>query len=119
MAEGKLVKVAELESYCPPKHIDMDTWAIINKNTVGAELVGFVLTEIRPGGEAEEDTHPGVEHGYFMISGVGEALVEGEKFIVNPNECLWIPPGARHGIKPVGKESIRFLVFSARPPSKG
>jgi len=53
-----------------------------------------------------------------MISGVGEACVDGERFIVNPSECLSIPPGAAHSIKPIGGQSIRFLVFMA-PPRQG
>jgi mannose-6-phosphate isomerase-like protein (cupin superfamily) len=114
MEKAKLLKIAEINSWCPPKHTNTDAWALINKDTVGSEHVNFALTEIRPGGEAEEATHPGAEHGYFMVSGVGEAYVEGEKFMVNPNECLWIPPGAKHSIKPVGQEPIRFLVFSGR-----
>ena len=83
---------------------------------MGAERVTISLTEIHPGGYAEETTHPGSEHCYFMISGVGEAYVEGKKFIVNPSECLYVPPGAKHSIKPIGGQTIRFLVFGTPLP---
>ena len=118
MTKGKLLKVAELESFCPPAHTNTDAWGMINKNTVGAEFTNFSLTEIRPGGEAQETTHPGAEHGVFVLSGVGEAYVEGEKFIVHPYECLWVPHGARHSIKPLGKQTLRAVVFSANPSAK-
>jgi len=115
MAEAKLLKLAEIKSVCPPKHTNTDAFAIVTKNTVGAQHIEFFLTEIHPGGEAEEDVHPISEHAYFMISGTGEAIVDGKKFIVNPSECLYIPPGAKHGIKPIGGQTIRFIVFMAPP----
>ena len=112
-----LRKLTEIDSVCPSKHSVTDTFPILTKTTVGVEHIEFFLTEIHPGGEAEEDVHPISEHAYFMISGVGEAYVDGEKFMVNPSECLYIPPGARHSIKPVGGQTIRFVVFMA-PPRK-
>jgi mannose-6-phosphate isomerase-like protein (cupin superfamily) len=115
MADGKLIKLAELQSVCPPGHINTETLEIITKNTVGAEHIELFLSEMHPGGEAEESVHPFSEHGYFMISGVGEAVVEGKRFTLHPNECLYIPPGAKHGIKPVGKNTIRVIVFMSPP----
>jgi len=115
MAKGKLVKVNQLDAICPPKHVNTDIWVMISKETVGAEKVMLSLAEIHPGGAAEEDSHPGSEHGLFMISGVGEAFVGDRQYIVNPGECLWIPPGAKHGIKPVGGQTIRMVVFTAPP----
>ena len=99
--EATLYKMEELQSLCPPKHINTDAFTLIPKET-GAK--GFVLfcTEVHPGGEAELDTHPGREHCYFMLSGCGDATVDGKKFTVRPGDVLWIPPGAEHGIKPVG-----------------
>jgi len=115
MDKGKVIKVAELESFMPPAHTNTDAWIIINKDTVGAKLTSFSLTEIRPGGEAEETTHPGAEHGLFILSGIGEAVVQGEKFIVHPYECIWVPPGAKHSLKPIGNQTLRALVFSVKP----
>ena len=114
--EATLYKMEELPSACPPKHINTDAFTLIPKET-GAE--GFVLfcTEVHPGGEAEVDIHKGREHCYFMLSGCGEAVVNGKKFTVRPGDCLWIPPDAEHGIKPVGGQTIRFAVVLAPSPS--
>jgi len=115
MSAGKLLKVSELESYCPEGHTHTDTWGIIKKDTVGAKHVVIALCEMRPGGEADAASHPGAEHGYFLLSGIAEAFVEDKKFLMNPNECLWVPPGAKHGIKAIGRQTIKFIVFSGRP----
>lgn len=114
MVEGKHIKLAELQPVCLPGHAKTESYEIITKNTVGAKHIEFYLSEMHPGGEAEESIHPISEHGYFMISGVGEATVEGKKFTIRPNECLYIPPGAKHGIKPIGGP-IRVIVFMAPP----
>jgi glyoxylate utilization-related uncharacterized protein len=102
MAVAKLIKIAELQSLLPPKHTNTHAFTIIDKSSVGAQEFEMFLTEIHPGGEAQEDLHPASEHAIFVISGVGEAIVEGENFIVNPSECLYLPPGTRHSMRPVG-----------------
>ena len=114
-AEPKVMKLAEMQSVCPPKHRDTDAFTLIGQDT-GAKNFVLFLTEVHPGGEAEPDVHAGREHCYFVISGVGDAQVNGKKFRLNPGECLWIPPGAEHGIKPVGGQTLRFAVVTAPPP---
>ena len=31
-------------------------------------------------------------------------------------DCLWLPPGCEHGVKPVGGQTLRFVVVTAPPP---
>jgi mannose-6-phosphate isomerase-like protein (cupin superfamily) len=114
-AEAKVMRLSELTSACPPKHVNTDAFTMIGQDT-GAK--GFVLfnVEVHPGGEAELDTHPGREHCYFVLSGVGAATVEGKKFELHPGDCLWIPPGVEHGVKPVGGQTLRFAVVTSPPP---
>jgi len=113
--KAKLYSMEKLDSACPPKHVNTDAFVLIPQET-GA--VGYTLfcTEVHPGGEAQLDTHPGREHCYFLLSGVGEAEVEGKKFKMRAGDCLWIPPGAIHGIKPIGGQTIRFAVVVSPPP---
>lgn len=106
-------KIEDLKSGCPPKHYNTDAYTLVNYETCGAKKIEFFLTEIHPGGYTDSDIHEGQEHAYFMLSGVAEAEVEGEKFILRPAELLYIPPGASHKIKPIGGQTIRFCVFMA------
>ncbi len=114
-ADAKIIKISELESFCPPKHVNTDSFTMISEDLGATKFVLFV-TEIHPGGEAQLDVHKGREHCYFIMSGVGEAQVEGKKFILHPGDCLWIPPDAEHGVKPVGGQTLRFAVVTAPPP---
>ena len=113
--EATVYRMSELQSACPPKHINTDAFTLIPEET-GAK--GFVLfcTEVHPGGEAEPDVHLGREHCYFILSGVGDAVVNDKKFRVGPGDCVWIPPDAVHGIKPVGGQTLRFAVVTSPPP---
>lgn len=115
VGKAKLMRMRDIQPVCPPKHTNTEAFPLVTKNTVGAQHVEFSITEIHPEGEAEENTHPISEHAYFMISGRGLATVEGEEFIVEPNDLLWIPMGAKHGIKPIGGQTIRFAVLTAPP----
>jgi mannose-6-phosphate isomerase-like protein (cupin superfamily) len=114
-AKAKVMRLADLPSKCPPKHSHTDAFTMIGEDTGATRFVLFNV-EIRPGGEAELDTHPGCEHCYFVLSGVGDAVVDGEPFRLHPGDCLWIPPGSEHGIKPVGGQTLRFIVVTSPPP---
>ena len=114
-AETKVIRLADLKPVCPPKHVKTDAFTMIGQDSGAKNFVLFNV-EIHPGGEAELDTHPGREHCYFVLSGVGEAVVEAKHFTLDPGDCLWIPPGAKHGIKPKGGQSLRFIVVTAPAP---
>lgn len=86
---------------------------LVNRNSVGAKRVELYLVDIHPGGEGFDDAHPGCEHGFFILSGEGEACVEGERFELRPEDCLFIPEGARHSVKTVGNIPMRMMVFMA------
>lgn len=114
-SEAKVYKLSEIESVCPPKHSATNAFNLISEES-GAKGFALFNVEIQPGGEAEVHTHPGREHCYFVLSGIGDALVDGENFILNPGDCLWIPPGAEHGIKPVGGQTLRTAVVTSPAP---
>lgn len=110
---GRLIRSAGQTPVCPPKHVLTDAVALVNGNVAGASQIELYLVDFKPGGEGFEDAHPGCEHGFFVLSGKGEAWVEGERFELGPEDCLFIPEGARHSIKTLGEESLRTVVFMA------
>lgn len=114
-AAAKVIRLSKLQSECPPKHVRTDAFTVIGEDTGAKNFVLFNV-EIHPGGEAQPDTHPGREHCYFVLSGVGDATVDGQKFELHPGDCLWMPPGVRHGVKAVGGQTLRFVVVTAPPP---
>ncbi len=113
--KAKVMRLADLNSTCPPRHTKTDAFTMIGEDT-GAQNFVLFNVEIHPGGQAEPDTHPGREHCYFVLSGIGDAMVDGKTFTLHPGDCLWIPPGAEHGVKAVGSQTLRFVVVTAPPP---
>ncbi|HUL29879.1 MAG TPA: cupin domain-containing protein, partial [Thermodesulfobacteriota bacterium] len=77
----------------------------------------FHITEIRPGGTADEDIHPIEDHAFYCISGRAMANVEGEEMLMEPGSALWVPKGAKHSFKVLGGETFRIAVVFA-PPRK-
>jgi mannose-6-phosphate isomerase-like protein (cupin superfamily) len=113
--KGKLLRLDDFQPFCPPKHSNTDCYPLVTNASCGAENLSFMVVDIHPGGMAEEATHSNPEHGYFLLSGIAIAKVEGEEFILKPHDCLWIPKATKHEIKPQGDQAIRFVVFSAPP----
>lgn len=110
---AQLIHATALPAVCPPKHRKTDGRAVINRKTVGTEQIELYLVDIFPGGEGEQDIHPDCDHGFFILQGIGEAEVEGERFFMEPNDCLFIPRGARHSVRPLNGETLRMVVFMA------
>lgn len=46
---------------------------------------------------------------YYMLSGIGEVNIDGEKQVVEPGDTIHIPPMATQSIKNIGDEDLAFL----------
>jgi mannose-6-phosphate isomerase-like protein (cupin superfamily) len=118
MAKGKLFKVDHNLKYMEPaKHTLTHSFPLISPKTCEGAQYEFHITEIGPGGTAEDDVHPNEDHAFFCISGRATAVVEGEQFLVEPGCALWVPKGAKHSFKVLGGEVFRIAVVFA-PPRK-
>lgn len=57
------------------------------------------------------------EEAYFIVSGQGEAELEGERFTVQPGDLVWVATGTMHAWRARGGEALRFIEMMApRPP---
>ncbi len=46
--------------------------------------------------DAREHWHEHTHEYYYVIQGAGELVIDGEAVPVQPGDCIWIQPGARH-----------------------
>jgi len=69
------------------------------------------LAEARllPGRSTEEHCHPQTEEIYYILSGRGQMVVNGEKSDVKKHDGIAILPGVRHKITNTGTEDLIFL----------
>jgi mannose-6-phosphate isomerase-like protein (cupin superfamily) len=57
--------------------------------------------------------HPRTEEIYYILSGVGELTIGGERRSVEPGDAIAIPPGQVHTIRNPGPEPLVFLCCCA------
>ena len=75
------------------------------------------LAEARllPGRSTEEHYHAQTEEIYYILSGSGRMIVDGQKRDVGQYDGIAIPPGARHIIINTGSDDLIFLCCCAPP----
>lgn len=69
------------------------------------------LAEARvlPGCSTGEHYHMETEEIYYILHGVGQMIIDGEKRNVKECDGIAIPPGAKHKIINTGKDDLIFL----------
>lgn len=112
---GTVTRVSQVTPKCPSKHVETSAWKLLSPASHGNKAASVSLVEIRPGGRAEPDAHPGSEQVFYIISGRVRAQIAGESFDVEPNSCIYVPEGAEHSMEVVGEEVLRMIVVTAPP----
>ena len=109
-APAVLIKSGDVEPIVPAGHVNTDTWVLVKPEKTGNRHCEFYITEMRQGGGADWDTHPGCEHTYFVLSGRARMWVEDQEFELASGDCLLMAEGARHKVEVVGSETFRIAV---------
>lgn len=85
--------------------------ALGNRRSQAAEMV-------LPPGDAEGDSrnrHRGADQWLFVLSGNGEAKVDGKRYKIGAGSLLLIEKKERHEIRNTGRGLLRTLNFYAPP----
>lgn len=65
--------------------------------------------------KAHSATHPAHRHAedefFFVLEGVAEVVLNGEKRVVHPYASFYCPPDSEHGIRNVGDSELKYLVI--------
>jgi len=108
-----LIKSGDVAPIVPALHRNTDTWVLVKPDKTDNTQCEFYITEMKQGGGADWDTHPGCEHIYFVLSGRAKMYVEDETFDLSPGDCLLMNVGVRHKVDVVGSETFRIAVVFA------
>ena len=87
--------------------LGLPTAAVRNQSLAEATLDAGQATQRHYHREAEEI--------YFVLVGVGELQVDGERARVSPGDAILIPPGAWHQIRASADGHLQFLCCCAPP----
>lgn len=102
-------KVTSVDTALPPKHNNCVAWPVVTPKNGGSNTIEFHVTEMFPGGSADEDVHEESDHMYYFIDGTGESVVDGETLSYGPGDALFIPAGAKHSMKNTGPGVLKMV----------
>ena len=75
--------------------------------------MGVVL--LKPGEGHATHAHPGTEEILYVVSGVGEQTVAGEKADLEPGMLVFIPEDIEHSTFNTGWETLKLVAIYAPP----
>jgi quercetin dioxygenase-like cupin family protein len=64
-----------------------------------------------PGQFQKLHNHETADKIYIVLEGQGRFMVEGENYILNPQDCIAVPPPQQHGVFNDTDERLVVLVF--------
>jgi len=73
------------------------------------------MLEIKPGVEIPVHTHDTQADSIYVLSGEGEAYLDGAWRRIGPGDYILVPPGEEHGVRNTGKEPLRLFIVHAPP----
>jgi mannose-6-phosphate isomerase-like protein (cupin superfamily) len=74
-----------------------------------------VAMTIPPGGEIGEEVHDHVDQLLLFVEGEGQAILEGSRSPVGPNDLVFVKAGTRHNFVNVGQGQLRLVTVYAPP----
>jgi uncharacterized cupin superfamily protein len=85
------------------------------RRTLLSDIPGSAIKYVRditvpPGTIIGEHGHVGDEELYFIVSGTGIMVVDGEERVVGPGSAILTLSGSAHGIRHQGTEDLRLFV---------
>jgi mannose-6-phosphate isomerase-like protein (cupin superfamily) len=75
----------------------------------------LVVMTIPPGGEIGEEVHEQIDQILTFVSGVGRAIVDGEKRDVEPGDLVVVPAGRRHNFMNTGPNPLVLYTVYGPP----
>jgi len=85
--------------------------------SMGAQHLSMFLVQFQPGGKGGSHDHPHEEI-YYFLSGKAEAIVNGERFVVEAGQYVWTAVGCFHSFETVGDEPVRWIETQAPQPTE-
>ncbi len=96
--EVKVIPVGEIQE---EKLGDLTRRLVVTPPRTGNKYLRVVYVTGQPGGKGKVHVHPG-EEAIFTIQGQAAITIEGQRFILQPNTVLVVPPQLEHPLEVIG-----------------
>jgi mannose-6-phosphate isomerase-like protein (cupin superfamily) len=85
------------------------------REVVSADHSQLVVMTIPVGGEIGEEVHEHVDQILIFVDGDGEAVLEGRRSSIGPNDLVFVKAGTRHNFVNTGDRPLRVVTVYAPP----
>lgn len=85
------------------------------REVLTGDLEQVVVMTIPPGGEIGEEVHPDTDQVLAFVDGNGEAILDGQRSSVGPNDLVFVRAGTRHNFVNTGAGPLRLITIYAPP----
>ena len=105
-----VIRRDEYTSGAPMERVEgVRDWKLIYpENGFPTKTLVMGLVEVEPGRSTPLHRH-NCEEVYYILDGVGELEVEGERYRVEAGDSVYIREGARHRIFNIGDKTLRYI----------
>ncbi len=93
---------------------DMFSVLVGRHDSTGASEHHTVATvKLPPGGKSDAHYRKEREESYFVVNGIGRAIIDGEEFPLKPGSLVYTKPNERHAFVNDGDEDFSYLIITA------
>ena len=90
------------------KYDGFTTHLLIGETNSGSKNISIQVTDIEPDGMQFVHSHE-QEQCYYIISGTGLMIIEGQSEEVEEGDAVFIPSNSKHGINNIGNNRLTYL----------
>ncbi len=99
----------------PPNHFDAMSKMLVRPENCATKRVDFRISIYQPKGYVAPHRHTVQEQIYHIQAGEGLMELSGQRFVVSPQDTIFIPPGVEHAIYNTGIGDLVFYVITTPP----
>lgn len=93
-----------------------DQLRLLLRSAASPHRMSVATVEVPPGAGVPPHSHAIEEEGYFVLGGTLTFWQDGAEHVLSPGDFAHVLPGAMHGYRNAGDESVCFLAWTVGGP---
>ncbi len=107
------IKNEEIQFKDHPKFAGVKIAILVSSQDTDRASVSMLRLE--PGVEIPVHTHDSQVDSIYVLSGQGEAYVNGNWEKIGPGDYIFVPAGEEHAVRNIGHEELRLFIVHSPP----
>lgn len=97
---------------CPPLRVLADQVRVLQRSAESPNRMAVMTVEVPPGSGVPPHSHATEEEAYFVLDGSLAMTIDEADFDLRAGDYAHVPPGAVHGYRNAGPDTVRFLAWT-------